>query len=366
MKSYPEFDAVIIGAGIAGLSTADALIQKGFHCAIIDQNSPGSGASGAPRMLVNPATGRRAKMSMGSEEAVALVHDLLERVQKESEEKFYEQNGVIRPALYPEIGEDFKRSPQKYNWPDGWINWFDENEFRAKFPFFETQFGGLVIEHALTVEGSIYIRNLSNYLTQKGLRTFYNIDSSYKKSGENWIVTLDDDEKISTKNIICATGSYLAEESHWRYLGLHLIKGQTATFYFDEDLPLSHSVSSLGYMAFMNHSPKKLVVGSTYEHHYDYPEPDLKGLNYLKEKLDNTLTRWSSKIIRSEQWSGFRVTSKDKKPIIGEHPEHTGLYIIGALGSKGMLLGRYISEQLADLIIKNKTVDDALSIRRFF
>jgi glycine oxidase len=360
------FDNVIIGAGIAGLSVADALMLKGYRCAVVDSKHPGSGASGAPRMLINPAAGRRAKMSHQAKAALPAVIDLLQRVQGFSNENFYEENGVIRPALYPEIGLDFKKSPEKYNWPEGWISWLNEVEFQKNYPVFKNQHGGLLIHKAITVEGSTYIKNLSGYLKSTGLETFYNTDVSYEKSDSGWFIYLNDGIVLKTKNVICASGTSLADNPDWQYLNLHLIKGQTVTLTFDRRLPLSHSISSLGYMAYMNKDPFELVVGSTYEHKFEHLNPDQKGYNYLLEKLESNLEGWSKHITHYEQWAGCRVTSKDKRPVIGEHPEHSGLYIFGALGSKGMVLGRYIAGKLADHITQRKKIDSFTSVTRFF
>jgi glycine oxidase len=316
-------------------------------------------------MLVNPATGRRAKMSWHAEEALYSISDLLQRVKEFSGESFYENNGVVRPALYPEIGFDFKRAPEKYNWPDGWIKWLEIEEFSSRHPVFESAHGGLIIKNGITVEGSRYVKLLSQYLEANGLITAYNTKAEYSHTESVWNLSLSSGETIQTKFIICATGSSLIEDSNWDFLPMNSIKGQTATFRFNESVPLNCSVSSLGYLAYKSSSPDELVVGSTYEHTYEDLNPNEKGLNYLKDKLNRTLPGWSEKIIEWEQWAGVRVSSKDNMPIIGNHPELNGLYIFGALGSKGMIHGRYVAQQIADHIADGKPIDLAISINRF-
>ncbi|MDZ7719108.1 MAG: FAD-dependent oxidoreductase [Balneolaceae bacterium] len=61
MTDTIQVDVIVLGGGIAGLSCADAIQQKEGTCVIIDPNQPGDGTSGSPGMLVNPATGRRAR-----------------------------------------------------------------------------------------------------------------------------------------------------------------------------------------------------------------------------------------------------------------------------------------------------------------
>jgi glycine/D-amino acid oxidase-like deaminating enzyme len=125
------------------------------------------------------------------------------------------------------------------------------------------------------------------------------------------------------------------------------------------------SVSSLGYMAYISTKPKQLTVGSTYEHHFTSLKPDKDGLEYLKDKLGSTFPTLTECYKDIVQWSGVRVTVPDKKPLIGSHPEKEGLYIIGALGSKGLLMSRYLAGLLTDEILEQKEIDETVSIRRY-
>lgn len=365
MNLNAQFDAVIIGAGIAGLSMADALLQRGFTVAIFDRSEPGAGASGAPRVLINPATGRRAKMSWKAPEAIASAEDLIKRTSNHSDDTFFEKSGVIRPALNEKLAKDFSRCPEKYEWPDGWIEWLGKSAFEERFPLFQVHHGGLYIKQGFTLKGDLYIRRLAEYLTSEGLQLFSGSPVTYKSESGLWVSGNAEGVFAESKNLICATGHSLSQNPDWGFLDLHNIKGQTATFRFDEPVELSASVSSLGYMAWLDSEPNQIVVGSTYEHHPEYDEPDEEGLNYLRNKLDSTFPGWSEKSRVESQWSGYRTTVPDKRPVIGMHPEKDNLFIFGALGSKGMSLGPYLGSLLGDLISEGKEIPSEVSISRF-
>ncbi|MEX0906373.1 MAG: FAD-dependent oxidoreductase [Balneolaceae bacterium] len=366
MSETETFDVLILGAGIAGLSAADALIQNNTRCAVIDVNEPGSGTSGAPLMLLNPATGRRAKMAWRVEECMKASMEILGRVQKETRKPFFEANGVIRPALTPELAEDFQRSPQKYDWPDSdWVQWLDKETFNQKYPVFKNHSGGLVVKNGATVNGAVYMQSLSNYLVDRGVKTFYNCSYTLERTQSGWGIILADGKILTSKKVLFATGHAIDQSSYWSFLPVHCVKGQTATFHFKKSLPLESSVSSLGYIAYMPEYPDKLVAGSTYEHHYENLEPDEQGLNYLKKKMENVLPGLAEEAESTEQWAGVRVTTSDRHPVLGEHPEQEGLYVFTALGSKGLITARYAAEILADHIVSRKDVDDELTVKRF-
>lgn len=367
MNELPSHvDVVIFGAGIAGLSLADALTEKGARCLIIEKQHPGSGASGSPRVLVHPAVGRRAKMSWQAQPALEAMETLLKNVQQECEEPFYESGGIIRPALDEKLAKNFKRAPEKYNWPDGWVEWIEPEPFRQQFPQFQSDFGGLIVHRGFTIKGKQFIRALSGYLQRRGVSIVEEYEpGAMVRQDDHWSINLPGGKTVNSQAVVMATGKGLVSDSAWGFLPLHPVKGQTATFMFSDPPDLPGSVSSLGYMARLQHEPARLVVGSTYEHHPEYDEPDDEGLQYLRKKLDNTFPGLSLRATDSEQWAGYRVTVPDKKPVIGEHPDQKGLFVLGAFGSKGMSLGRYIAGILADHILNQQPVPHQISVDRF-
>jgi len=358
-------DAIILGAGIAGLSCADAFLQKERTCVVIDTNQPGNGTSGSPGMLVNPATGRRARKAWKAQECFGWISNLLERVQDETDQHFYDKSGVVRPALTEKLANNFERSPEKYDWPDDWIEWLPKEEFSERFPIFKNHFGGLFVKKAMTVNGSIFMRAFAAYLEKRDVITEFETDYRLRQNQSEWIAEIDTGAIYQSKVVIDATGFNQVYSDNCDFLNLHPIKGQTATFYFDYPLPLKSSISSLGYMAFLTDHPQQITVGSTYEHNFDTLKTDRNGLEYLKKKLEKTLPGWVEKSSSVEQWSGVRVTVRDKKPVIGTHPEKSGLYVIGALGSKGLLMGRLMAEMLVKYILDGNEIDRLVSIDRF-
>jgi glycine/D-amino acid oxidase-like deaminating enzyme len=364
VTSQLRVDGIVLGAGIAGLSAADALIQKGRSCVIFDPAPPGSGSSSAPGMLINPATGRRAKMTWRAEACYQETLSLLQRVQKETEEVFYEERGVLRPALTPKLAKNFERSPEKYPWPKGWIEWLSKENFSDRFPEFKTHQGGLIVKKGMTVRGDHFIKAFARYLEKKGADLVVG-QYSLENAGKIWIAETVKGKRYNADFVIDATSQYQIESGLWNFLPLHAVKGQTATFQYDHKLPLNASVSSLGYMAYFSTKPKQVTVGSTYEHHFTSLEPDEEGLEYLKEKLGSTFPTLRESYKDVVQWSGVRVTVPDKKPLIGSHPGKEGLHMIGALGSKGLLMGRYLAGLLADQILDRKEIDEFVSIRRY-
>lgn len=367
-ESGPETtDFTIIGAGIAGLSVADELLLRNQSVTIIDKQEPGSGSSGAPLVLINPATGRRAKMVAYAKESLTEITYLLDRVKTHSGVTFFEKNGVLRPALDKELAKDFKRSPTKYNWPDSsWIQWLDATTYKNKFSYFGEQYGGLVLNHGYTVQTPLYLKHLTAYLISKGLKTRFNTlaDISEQKD-QPFLVNFEHHPSFSTKKIIYTIGSSIKTDPLWNFLPAKTTKGQLLDLTFESQLPLHESISSMGYFAYLPFQPNRLVVGSTYEHTYDDLETDEKGKNYLYKKLDRTLPGLSDRTHSTQMWSGERVSMKDHRPAVGEHPLRNNRYLLSGLGSKGMIQGRYLAKLLVDSILDGKPIVNEFNLNRF-
>lgn len=62
---------------------------------------------------------------------------------------------------------------------------------------------------------------------------------------------------------------------------------------------------------------------------------------------------------------GFRPTVKDRRPIIGNHPEFPNLYIFNGLGARGILNGAYFSRELFEHIANGKKLMPEVDIKRF-
>jgi len=359
-------DATILGAGIAGLSVADELIGRGLKVAIIDKKLPGSGASGAPLVLANPATGRRAKMTWKADLCYQHLKNVLESVQQETEQPFFTENGVLRPALTKEMAEDFERSPEKYDWPDNWIEWIPEKEFKNKYPFFGDNYGGLHIRKAFSIDPIPFLRSYSDTLVKKGLQTIYNSSVHINSDSKQLkVISSDQEAEFKSEIVIYAVGSAITDMNEWNFLDFSSIKGQTISLDLEEELPFRESISSLGYMAADPVKRNRLVIGSTYEHHFDHVKPDQNGKKALLSKLERTLPGLKSAIKSTDQWAGVRIAMNDHQPVIGRHPEKENLFIISGLGSKGMIQSRYLAKLLSDQIIENQEPPEEVSISRF-
>ncbi len=62
---------------------------------------------------------------------------------------------------------------------------------------------------------------------------------------------------------------------------------------------------------------------------------------------------------------GFRPTVKDRRPILGNHPQHSTYYVFNGLGARGILNGCYFAEELFNHIEQGKVLMEEVDVKRF-
>ncbi|MGD8428036.1 MAG: FAD-dependent oxidoreductase [Balneolaceae bacterium] len=357
-------DYCILGAGIAGLSLADALMQRDLSVTVIDKESIAAGASGTPGGLVNPATGRRATKTWKAEQCYEAISSTLKKIQSTTDKEFYRNNGLLRPALLEKMAKKMRAQFENTTWPKGWCQWKTEEEIKEMHPGINCVDGGLWLPIGITVNVGKYLQAYATFLKDKGAKIFLSEPPQKIDKANHWQIELDN-TTIKARNLVFATGHSTKELPFWDWLPLHLIKGQVATFKsVDGPLSFSHSISSLGYMA-RTGKPDIIVQGSTYEHDFNHLSPDVEGEKYLRKRMRRTLPQLEKVVITIDQWAGARTSTPNKKPILGQHPENKNLYVFTGLGSKGLMYGRFLADHYVDHLLEGRKLYPEVDIKRF-
>jgi len=358
------YDYSILGAGIAGLSLADALHELGNSVCVVEKNDIASGASGTPLGMINPATGRRATKTWRAEACHAAVTESLKKAARYADSEYYKVNGVLRPALTSKIARKMREQYEKTEWADGWCQWLTESEIKQRHPGITCVEGGLWIPVGVTVDIGGYLRALASYLEDREVAVITEGgDYDLERQNGAWELRLQD-RTIKSSRLVFATGYDTVSHPWWKELPLHPIKGQIAVFEPKKELSFEHSISSLGYIARLH--PRRFVQGSTYEHDFDNLEPDEFGEEYLRKRLRRTLPELEAESRLVEQWAGARLSTPNRKPAAGAHPEIANLYLFTGLGSKGLIYGKYLAILFAEHLHKDKPLLKSVALERLY
>lgn len=360
-----QADVLVVGAGLAGLSTAIALADKGLRVIVTDKHEIASGASGVPIGLVNPAAAKQANLSWHAKHCMAALSDYLDRAAKYSDKIFCRKTGVLRPSADQSTLEAFRSSLTRHAFPSGWAKWMDTDEADAFHPGLTHTGGALWIPEGYSVDVATYLSGLASLLHHLGSEVVTHceiVSKQHDRSSGAWIVHLSDGTTAATDHIVYAVGSSILRDDDWNWMPVHPIKGQMALYHSSDAIGWTHAVAARGYIAHLNHHD--WVIGSTFEHSYKSLEPDTEGLKFLEEKVDSVLPELRPASSLRKQWSGVRLGTPNRLPVVGRHPSIHGNWLFAGLGSKGLLFSAYIGQLLASAIVDQTELPHEIDIQR--
>src|SRR5690606_14629591 len=147
-------------------------------------------------------------------------------------------------------------------------------------------------------------------------------------------------KNITTKKIIFAEGFSMHQNPYFNQMPLDGTKGEVLTVRIP-DLKTSVILKSNIFVLPIREDLYR--VGATYDWKDKSEQPTEDGKNQLLDDL-KTLIDLPFEIV--EHKAGIRPTVRDRRPLVGTHYKHPNIHLLNGLGTRGVLLGPYLAEQL--------------------
>ncbi|WP_299434616.1 FAD-dependent oxidoreductase [uncultured Aquimarina sp.] len=164
---------------------------------------------------------------------------------------------------------------------------------------------------------------------------------------------------IKARNIIFSEGFGVRNNPFFNYLPLYGNKGEYIIIK-SKELKLKEAVKSSIFIIPLGNDLYK--VGATYNNQDKTADITKSAREQLKNKLSRFL-KVDYEVV--DQVAGIRPTTRDRRPLIGTHKEYRNLHIINGLGSRGILIGPFVSEKLYNYIENEAILDKEIDIKRF-
>jgi glycine/D-amino acid oxidase-like deaminating enzyme len=225
-------------------------------------------------------------------------------------------------------------------------------------PVFDTvkdTYGGIVLKQCGYVNTAAYIDAVRKLICTRGLLL-------EKEFDEN-LLTINDDavnyNGHESKRIIFCQGVKSLQNPWFGRVPVKPLKGETLTIKssWKKDVILNRGV----YIVPGKH-PSEWKVGATYNVKDKMPGITPEARKELEEKLDE-LAAFPYEVI-GQNW-GQRPTTADRRPVLGGHPHYKPLIIFNGLGTKGISLAPYFSDQLIQWLENEGEIDKDVNVTRF-
>jgi len=334
-----DADLLILGGGIAGLTTALAASERQLSVILIDSPRAGAASRAAAGMLAPSAEKVPQELRAASIAARDYYPAFLDALRDRTGiEVPLDRNGILE--LAPEGESDRLRA----NAPDD-SRWLDESALRELEPALGSHPGALL--HPM--DGAVDNVALMDALE----RAVERVPTIKRIAAE--ILSVDSDQpsaltrtrgRIFGARLVLATGAWAAGIPGLpRPLPVRPVRGQLLRL---AQCPVHHvTYGGGGYLVPRGDT---ILVGATSEEAGFENETSLAGLATLRNIAARAVPDLGAAIV-VDHWAGLRPMSIDGHPILGPDPDSPALVYACGFSRNGILFAPWAAARLADLLV---------------
>ena len=348
----------IIGGGIAGLSAAWALQNKGAGITLFEAGEVGQGCSHKAAGMITPIS----ETHFGEEKllklflnSLALYPEFVKNIEKASGlEVDFHQTGSLLVAIDP---DDEKELQRLYNYQkelDLPTTWLTKEEVLNQNPFLSPNIqAGIRAHKELFLSNRKLIRALKKALQDNGAMILENqrVEDLYIENEQCKGVVCAEQKQTFEQVVVCSgLQNQFPSLPHDVLPALHPVKGQalclktTGPYQFDMAVRTIHRYP----VYLVPRADGHLIVGATMED-MGYDETVTAGA-----MMDLLYATWrifpaSYEFPLVETWAGLRPATNDRKPVIGPTRIKALSCALG-LYRHGFLLAPMVGKLIAEVI----------------
>ncbi len=352
---------IVIGAGIAGASTAYHLTKLGADVLVIDRQDEGQATDAAAGIICPWLSQRRNQAWYRLAKAGARYYPrLIEELEREGEtDTGYARVGALSIHTDPDkLGKMEERAHKRLeDAPEiGEIRLLDEQGTRELFPLLAEEYASVHVSGAARVDGRA-LRNALLRAAQRNGAELRHGDAQLEYQAGRVTGALCGGSGYPADKVIVCAGAWagqllkpLGVDFQVRYQKAQIMHLELADMGQDTGgWPVVMPPSDQYLLAF---AQRKIVIGATHENDVDGYDTRITpgGMHEILSKglpLAPGLAESTFQEIRV----GFRPFTADFLPVIGAVPGWEGLLAVNGLGASGLTMGPFIGGQMAKLAL---------------
>ena len=343
-------DFIVVGNGLAGISFSEIALQNNKSIFVFDNNSqPSSKVAGG---LYNPVVLKRFSEVWKAKEQIEFAFPLYHNIQSRLNVIFDYELPILRKLFSIEEQNNWFQAADKLNLAP----FLDPKLSKQKYDAIDSPFHYGKVNHTGYLEISTLIESYSKYLKSLNCYSTEAFDYNEIQFLESGIQYKD----IQAKNIIFAEGFGLHTNPFFNDLPLDGTKGELLIIKAP-NLHLDVVIKSSVFILPIGNDLYK--VGATYDWKDKTNNPTEEGKKELVDKLKELIS-CDFEIV--EHFAGVRPTVKDRRPLVGTHPIHPQLHVLNGLGTRGVMLGPYLANQLFQHIENAVPLENEINIERCY
>ena len=326
-------DYLIIGQGIAGSVLAETLLEKGCKILVLDEDIEITSSKVAAG-ICNPVTGRNLLKTWHADQLFPFLKTFYQKLEKKLQTTFLYETPVYR--AYKNIEEQNLWAGRSSD--EGWKQYVNMDVDNDKYSqFIDNPLGGWETKQSYWLNLSLFLEKYRNYLLENQIYTKGKLDYNDLDIKADRVIWKD----IEAQKVIFCEGFQVIHNPFFNWLPFNPVKGEMINIQFEDERMQLDAIINQGIFI----QPLKngeYQVGATYEWKNLNNEISEKAKVELTEKLNNLL---KLPYIVTRQKAAVRPATRQRRPLIGIHPEYQSLAIFNGLGTKGVSLAPFFASQ---------------------
>ncbi|MGA9211840.1 NAD(P)/FAD-dependent oxidoreductase [Kaistella sp.] len=339
-----NIDYIIVGDGYAAFFFAHQLIlqKKSFVLFSANQKSASQVSAG----IVNPLVLKKFTTFWMAAEQIEFLTKTMAEI-----ESYTGKNYLIQERIHRIFHDENERQL--------WLMKSETDELKPFLnPDFESlgiiknPFGTGEVNQSARLDVNGFFKDISTYLEEHEMLVKKKFDYT-KIEGTTY-------EGFNFKNIVFCEGMGVRENPFFTNIQVIANKGHHLKVKLSVKLNHQYTLKKKHFLFPLNED--LYYYGGTYDPNERENEID----DFKTIELKDGLSEFYPHDFEIEEVNyGFRPTVKDRRPIIGNLPDHQNFYIFNGLGARGILNGCYFSKELYEHIENGNKLMPEVDLKRF-
>lgn len=346
-----QYDIAIVGGGLAGCSLAVELKKKNFSFCLFNASTL-SASSRVAAGIINPIVFKRTTLSWKAQETISYAISFYQQTERDTNTVLLHLNPITRVfSGFEEQNEWLRKSCNDAYKPFLQDEILNESSFNGV----TAPYGLSGIHHSGWLDTKLFIDTIfESVIGQENIQSEPFIYSDLQTTTNGFLYN-----GVHFQQIVFCEGHLVQNNPFFNAIQLYPVKGEVISI---ENTMNCASILS-GGVYFVPQPNDQIKIGATYDWKNLNEDVTHDGRNELIKKLS---AFYKGPIQITMQEAGIRPASKDRKPIIGEHPRQKNMFVLNGLGTKGVSLAPWCAQQLVQLITHKINLDPSVDVKRFF
>lgn len=355
-NSRKTLDAVVVGAGVIGLSCAWRAAQRGLHVRVIERGEPGSGASGVAAGMLAPvgeATWGEEALLDAALESHRMWPDFAAELSGASSPALV-RSGALHVALDADEAAELRRRFELMQSLGLEAEWMNGRECRELEPGLGSSvFGGAHAPHEYGVDPGAVVAALRHACEREGVEVVVGaevVDARWEGERLRGVATADGAEHLADSTVLAA-GAWSGSVS-WLPAAVlppvRPVKGQILTLRSSASEPPAARIVVSERVYLVPRADGRLIVGATVEEMGFDTTVTAGGVFELLREAYRALPD-TAELELERAVAGLRPGTPDNAPIVG-HAAVPGLILATGHFRNGILLAPLTAHGVASLL----------------